>query len=34
MTQKIRLRLSDCVEAMKAMEDAEVGGIVTDPPYL
>jgi len=31
--QVLRLRLGDSFELLKQMEDASVGGVVTDPPY-
>jgi DNA modification methylase len=33
MTQKLVLRLGNCVEVMRTLEEGSVGGVVTDPPY-
>jgi DNA modification methylase len=29
----IRLRLGDCIEVMRELEESSVGGVVCDPPY-
>ena len=29
----IRLRLGDCVDVMRGLEESSVGGIICDPPY-
>lgn len=34
MSQTIQLRLGDCIEVMKTLEDGSIGALVTDPPYL
>lgn len=33
MTQVLRLRLGDCMDVLRSMEEASVGAIICDPPY-
>jgi site-specific DNA-methyltransferase (adenine-specific) len=34
MSQKLVLKLGDCIERMKEMPDNSIGAVVGDPPYL